>query len=261
MLKQSLHTLIRKFHLSFAMKALPERVAVYFHHLEPEVHDKFRDFVQFFRAQDYSFVSANSYSRPQSKQLFISFDDNYRSWHRSLKLLNELDIRVTFYTNTLPFRDTATPQIINDYYLRIAHDSEKISLSRQELKEIGDAGHTIACHTHSHFNLRDLSFEDAVEEMLINKALLEKITEQSVDHFSFPFGMRRNFSEKLRAWCLSNGFKTICNAIPGMQHCPFDPANIYRTNWRFNLSLEENIDILKVDGRLFERLTGKSAVA
>jgi peptidoglycan/xylan/chitin deacetylase (PgdA/CDA1 family) len=260
MLKPLLQKILRNYHITFANKGLPERVGVYFHHLETGTHARFRDFVGYFRDRGYSFVSVDAYRDLQPKQVFISFDDNYRSWHRSLRLLDELDIRATFYANSLPFRDTAQPDVISNYFQRLEHAGEQTTLSRAELKEISDAGHKIACHTHSHFDLGSLSFEAAVEEILVNRALLEKITGVPIEHFSFPFGMRRNFSERLRTWCLSNGFSTVCNAIPGMQHSAFDPGNIYRTNWRFDLSLYENIDLLKVDGSLFERLTGKSPI-
>jgi len=260
MLKPLLQRILRNYHLTFSNKGLPNRVAVYFHHLESDTHAEFRDFVSYFSEREYSFVSADAYSHPEAKQVFVSFDDNYQSWHQSLGLLDDLNISATFYANSLPFRDTAAADVINDYFRRVEHHGEQVSLSRAELKEISDAGHCIASHSHSHFDLGSLPFQDAVEEILMNKAILEKITGKPVEHFSFPFGMRRNFSEQLSNWCLSNGFKTICNAIPGMQHSPFETNNIYRTNWRFNLSLDENIDLLKVDGSLFERLTGKSPI-
>ena len=35
----------------------------------------------------------------------MSFDDNYQSWYEALTLLNESEIHVTFYINTLPLSE------------------------------------------------------------------------------------------------------------------------------------------------------------
>lgn len=260
MLKRLSFTLIRNMHLFLARRQLPDRLAVYFHNLESEDYEKFKEFVQFFRARGYSFVSVDSYSENRRKQIFVSFDDNYRSWHRALGLLNELDIRVTFFTNSLPFREVAEKTTIEDYYRRLNHKGERVSLSCQELKEIFHAGHTVACHTHSHFDMGKLSFDEAIQEIKINQVFLEEIIGKPIKHFSFPFGMRRNFSPELQAWCLANGFETVSNAIPGGQYSPFEAGNIYRTAWRFDVPLKLNVAILRVNGLLFEGLTGKSPV-
>lgn len=260
MLKGLSFTLIRNMHLLFARRQLPDRLGVYFHHLELGAYENFKEFVGFFQTLGYSFVSVDSYSENRPKQIFVSFDDNYRSWYRALNLLAELDIKATFYTNSLPFRDVAEKATIEDYYRRLHHDGEKISLSCQEVKEISQAGHTVACHTHSHFDLSKLSFDAAIEEIKINRMLLEEIIGKPIEHFSFPFGMRHNFSVELQAWCLANGFKTVSNAIPGGLYNPFEAGNIYRTAWRLGVPLKLNVAILRVNGRLFERLTGKSPV-
>ena len=252
--------MIRNVHLFFARRQLPDRLAVYFHSLEPEYYENFKEFVKFFRTQGYYFVSVDSYGETRQRQVFVSFDDNYRSWYQALGLFDELDIRVTFYTNSLPFRDIADKVTIEDYFRRLQHHGERVSLTRQELKEIFQSGHTVACHTHSHFDLGKLPFDEATEEIKKNQELLEEIIGSPIEHFSFPFGMRRNFSLTLQAWCLANGFKTVSNAIPGGQYNPFTLENIYRTAWRFDVPLEQNLAILRVNGRLFESLTGKSPV-
>jgi hypothetical protein len=72
--------------------------------------------------------------------------------------------------------------------------------------------------------------------------------------------MRRHFSESLRRSCLAQGFATVANGIPAMLHGIQLPERIQRSPWRLDRSFEHNLMDLRIDGRLFERVTGRSAV-
>ena len=72
--------------------------------------------------------------------------------------------------------------------------------------------------------------------------------------------MRRHFSTSLEAYCLAHGFETIAAAIPGLLYSRSDKPVIHRTRWHLHNSLAENLVDLSIDGRLFEKLTGKSAI-
>ena len=91
--------------------------------------------------------------------------------------------------------------------------------------------------------------------------MLEDITAAPVQHFAWPYGMRRYFSEALRAYCKAIGFKTIANAIPGCQRrAAADPMNIFRTDWRLGKPLAYNFTNLGIDGRVFAALFGRSVI-
>ena len=47
---------------------------------------------------------------------------------------------------------------------------------------------SIGSHSHSHYNLKLLTNEDAYREMSISKALLEKYLGHPIEHFAYPFG-------------------------------------------------------------------------
>jgi len=47
---------------------------------------------------------------------------------------------------------------------------------------------TIACHTHNHFSLKDLSASDAKWEMVYSKSLLEEKLNHKIKYFAYPFG-------------------------------------------------------------------------
>ena len=73
--------------------------------------------------------------------------------------------------------------------------------------------------------------------------------------------MRRFFNERLSNVCRKLGFERIAYGIPGFQHEEnIDPMMIHRTRWLFEYDLAHNLDDLCIDGRLFERLTGRSAI-
>jgi hypothetical protein len=108
--------------------------------------------------------------------------------------------------------------------------------------------------------LTSLPSDVAREEIRVSKEELERILQRPVMHFSYPFGMRRHFNRSPRAYCRSIGFITIANAIPCMQYAPGRPDALHRSVWFLEQPLEFNLANVCVDGRLFEALTGRSAV-
>ena len=65
--------------------------------------------------------------------------------------------------------------------------------------------------------LAALPAAEARKDIRTSKQLLEDLLGEEVTHFSYPYGMRRHFTENLRGFCRDIGFHTIANAIPGMQ--------------------------------------------
>lgn len=258
-MKHLTQVLIRQLHLFLRDGGLPLRIAVCLHELEKESWGSFREMVQFFQGQGYRFVDPLTFCLSSTEPLFLlSFDDNYRSWYEALPLFDALGIRGTFYLNSLPLRDRVSDSDYRAFCRRI--NNWRLPLSQEELKSLAAEGHVIGGHTHSHVNLTALPFEEAKEEIRMGKASLEEILEKTVEHFSYPYGMRRFFSEDLRAYCREIGFQTVANAIPAMLHAPQLPLAIQRTNWDIQGELAYNLANLRVDGRFFERHTGRSAV-
>lgn len=267
-IKRETFRIVRATHKHFAAPALPNRLAIYFHALERHHWPAFRLCLQALADAGYRSVPLseflcreNSKCRAHDRLVFISFDDNYKSWHRALPVLEELRVRATFYTNTRPFRDRASRDELAHFFAAIAHSGERVSLSRSELLEIAAAGHEIACHTHSHPVLSSLPERLWDTEIRRSKDILEDLLDREIPHFSYPYGMRRHFSQALREYCKSVGFHTIATGIPGLQHADeINPFELHRTQWALDRSVEENFDNLRINGRLFERLTGRSAI-
>jgi peptidoglycan/xylan/chitin deacetylase (PgdA/CDA1 family) len=260
-LKLMTQTVIRESHRLAATRPLPDQVGIYFHALEERQHSMFAECVEFWKELGYGLANAQEFVRGcDEKSLYISFDDNHKQWHSALPLFDDLDVKVTFFINSLPIRGRASAGEIEGYFDRIGYHGDRVTLSVEEIQEIAAAGHTIACHSHSHFDLGSLPAPDAHSEILRSKEILEDIVQTPVQDFSYPFGMRRNFTDALRDFCLANGFATVSNAIPGCLYQLPTAGSINRTPWDFGRTLDYNVANMRIDGRLFERLTGRSAV-
>ena len=72
--------------------------------------------------------------------------------------------------------------------------------------------------------------------------------------------MRRHFNRALRRYCRFIGFKTVANAIPGMQYARSRAENLYRSPWFLEQPLAFNVDNVCIDGCVFASLTGRSAI-
>lgn len=254
---------IRGMHSAVMQRPLEKRLAIYFHQVELSQWSAFRACFEHLAAAGYRSVDLADFltDGPTERRIFVSFDDNFRNWHRMLPLLDELGVRATFYVNTLPFRDRVERSTIAAYLDRLAMRDDHETLSTSELLEIHAAGHTIGCHSHSHFRLSGLPRAQWESELLGSKQILEDLTGAPVRHFAWPYGMRRYFSPALADYCRAIGFETIANAIPGCQKIATrDRYDLYRTDWRLDQPVAVNLANLAIDGRLYARLTGRSVI-
>jgi peptidoglycan/xylan/chitin deacetylase (PgdA/CDA1 family) len=258
--KRNVQSAVRRLHV-IAARDLPARVSIYLHDLPEAQWDAFRGFVGHFRSLGYTFVDPNGLCAPgDDRRIMVSFDDCFRNWVHALPLFADLDIAVTFYVNSEPIRDRADASTINAYFARIDKDPTTTPpLSTDEIRELAAAGHRIGAHGHTHHSLNALAPETARDDIRRSRDILEEIVGSPIVDFSYPYGMRRNFNEDLRAYCLSIGFTTVANAIPGMMHAGQRPEALQRAGWHLDEPIEHNIDNLRIDGRWFEKLTGRSA--
>ena len=247
-------------------KPLPDNIAIYFHSLEPQEYESFIECVEWFRSNGYSFCDPGSYYKQKqlkaenAKNVFLSFDDNHRNWLDASEIFDKLKIKVTFYVNTLPFRDRASKAEIENYFDRLKFSGARVTLSTDELKILFERGHTIGCHTHSHFNMKKICKSMWSIEIDNSKQILEKIVQNKIYDLSWPYGMKRFWSESLQQYCLKVGFNTIAAAAPGNQFTTGEHRLIHRTNWRLQNALIENLTNLRIDGRYFEAITGRSCI-
>src|SRR5688500_10662553 len=119
-LRAKFFSVVRQVHASVADDGLPDRIAIYLHALEEREMSSFRQMVHALKELHYEFCTPDDFlTTAGGKKVFLSFDDNYLSWYKALDELRELGVLGTFYVNTLPLRDTATPEVQNDFFNRI----------------------------------------------------------------------------------------------------------------------------------------------
>lgn len=250
----------RDFHYNYFLKPLPSKVAIFFHWVNENDFNHFLKVIEFFIERDYKLVNPQDFfNKDGEKKLFISFDDNYIKWYDLAKFLSKKELYVTFYINTLPTLEKSNYNKINNYYLRIKSKSLiQRPLLKHQIIDIHNMGHNIGSHTYSHYNLSSINHKRAKKEILKGKVTLEQLLNKSVLDFSFPLGMKRHLNYNLKKYCYSVGIRTISNAIPGMQYFNFDKNWIYRTIWRLDKSINENIQNIRVNASLYYKLTGRS---
>lgn len=260
-MKAILQKLIRGAHVALCSQDLPNKLAIYFHDIDRSEFNAFVETISYFLEQGYDFCDPNAFCRRQSgRAVLLSFDDNHRSWLKIAEFLQGREVKATFYVNTCVLEPRCSPAEVSAYYDRINGHRDRTPLSRTDIADLVAAGHVLGSHGHSHQMLTQLPLPYAKEEIRRGKVELENLLGNPVMHFSFPYGMRRHFCEELRSFCFELGFQTVASAIPAMQHCRQSAECIYRSPWRLDKSREYNLDNLRVNGALFEHLTGRSAV-
>lgn len=62
-------------------------------------------------------------------------------------------------------------------------------MSKEQIKELSDDGHTIACHTWDHHMVTKYTGEDWDIQLIKPRKTLEEITGKSIEYFAYPFGL------------------------------------------------------------------------
>lgn len=261
--KAALQRGVQRFHHRVMDRGVPQTLALYVHALDAWHWPAFEQAVRYFQAEGYRVATDpdDFLARQDEAVLWLSFDDNFRSWHAARPLFDRLGVRCTFYTNTACFRDVASREACLRYLDTVGHTGDPFTLTRAELVALHADGHVIGAHTHTHPVLSGVPPMRARAEIRKNKRDLEALVGAPVEHFAYPYGLRRYFDDRLIAYCQSIGLRTVARAIPATQHAPQGPVELHRHAWRFDRSFEENLRDVSVEGRYFESLTGRSAVA
>jgi peptidoglycan/xylan/chitin deacetylase (PgdA/CDA1 family) len=116
----------------------------------------------------------------------ITFDDGYLdNFVRAYPMLRALELPATFFVTVgLIERE---PEVVGLFESqRRLHAVQ--SMSWDQLRELRDAGFTIASHTYSHPNLALLSRDEAAREIGRGKAILEDKLQIPDSVFAYPFG-------------------------------------------------------------------------
>ena len=214
-----------------------------------------KNIILFFQGLGYSFQTISEFNRSllnESKNISITFDDGFKSWLRLIDLFDKYEIKSTFFINSIFFQEDDLSRFMKN--INISDEKKLLDLS--QFKEIINSGHEIGSHTHSHFTLSNLNYEDFTKEDIKNYNFLNQY--YNVKSFAIPYGMRR-YVTKQQLKYLSTKYETICFGEAGMQF-KSKKGYIQRHPWKSNKSFFHNIENISIDTSLFNGLTLRSGL-
>lgn len=138
----------------------------------------FRDQIKFLADSGYQTISPDQYynylatgAPLPEKPVMITFDDTDKEQHYiGAKELEKYGFKGVFFLMTI---------VIN----------RPNYMTKEEIKDLADRGHTIGAHTWDHHMVTKYTEEDWNKQLTESKAKIESITGKRVDHFAYPFGL------------------------------------------------------------------------
>ncbi len=119
-----------------------------------------------------------------------------------------------------------------------------LCLSWNDIKQLSiDPLVTIGAHTLSHKALKVLPKSEALSEILGSKEELESILHMKVEHFAYPFGSRKEVSQRDVQIVNEIGFKTATTTILGNVNNAQDDRNQFP---RITVNSQTSISVLKM---------------
>lgn len=256
MIKNKIQKIIRHINIFLNKKKFPNQIVVYFHDTQQIEIDAIQDIILFFKNIDYEFVTISEISKNlgTEKKLFtFTFDDGFKSWKNLIPIFDKYKVEATFFLNSVFLTDEGNDMFIKNIGL---DDKDKI-INADIINDLIKNDHEIGAHTHSHFKLSNLNFEDFKDEIQKNLDILRQFSE-NINSFAIPFGMRRYLKNEQIGY-LENNFKTICYGEAGMLFDQ-DHKNIQRYPWQIELTFYQNLINLSTDTNLFNKLTKRSGL-
>jgi peptidoglycan/xylan/chitin deacetylase (PgdA/CDA1 family) len=106
-----------------------------------------------------------------SKPVMITFDDTREDqYSAALPELNKHAFKGVFFIMTVALNKPGY-------------------MSREQVKQLADSGHTVGSHTYDHKNVKTYTSDDWVEQIQKPSQQLQTITGKPVEYFAFPFGL------------------------------------------------------------------------
>lgn len=119
-------------------------------------------------------------------------------------------------------------------------------MTTAELVKMGNSpSAVIGAHTHNHPVLSLLSYAEQAEEITRSRLILETMLNRKIEHFSYPYGMKKDVNGDSIRVCRESGFKIVCSNYYGQVHTWSDPMQLPRVlvrNWEaplFELQLSK----------------------
>lgn len=134
------------------------------------------------------------------KAVIITFDDGYEdNYTQAFPVLKKYGFTATF------FLVAETVGLHNKWHNPATEPHQKM-LTWDQIGEMQNASMIFGSHTLSHFNLNDLSLEEANIQIVKSKIALEGALKKKVDFFAYPYGAGA-FNQKVKDLVKTAGYK------------------------------------------------------
>ncbi|MBL7738260.1 MAG: polysaccharide deacetylase family protein [Chitinophagaceae bacterium] len=127
------------------------------------------------------------------------------------KPLPSKPVMITFDDTRLDQFTTALPEL-NKYGFKAAFFIMTVSLgkpgymSKDQVKQLSDEGHTIGSHTYDHQNVKKYADKDWQEQIAKPSKQLQEITGKKIEYFAYPFGL---WNREAIPHLKEHGFKSV----------------------------------------------------
>ncbi|MFI5128371.1 MAG: polysaccharide deacetylase family protein [Chitinophagales bacterium] len=120
-------------------------------------------------------------------------------------------VMITFDDTRLDQFTTALPEL-NKYGFKAAFFIMTVSLNRpgymskEQVKQLSDEGHTIGSHTYDHQNVKKYTDKDWEQQVTKPSRQLKEITGKTIEYFAYPFGL---WNKEAIPHLKDQGFKSV----------------------------------------------------
>ncbi|MGH9424900.1 MAG: polysaccharide deacetylase family protein, partial [Terriglobia bacterium] len=166
--------------------------------------------------------------RPRENTVVITFDDGFRSvYEHALPVLQNFGFPATIF-------------LVTDYCEKTnAWPGQPLYIERQpllrwsEVKEMSRSGFSFGSHTRTHPDLRTLPSDQAEEELVSSKKMIEDATGRPVDTLAYPYGAHDAAIVRLA----KEHFRLACSTNLGFVNPDSDPFALERIEMYYFQSL------------------------
>lgn len=174
--------------------------------------------------------------------LSITFDDGYlNNLTVASELLAKHNIKACFYVTTdFISIDPSNISAIEEFCRnRLFIGKPNQNMTWDNLKTLAGSGHEIGSHGISHKSLRSLSDMDMTAEIRDSKTIIENNLNQSVRHFSIPFGTNQHYSQSVIDAVIKSKYESCVLGIRGANLLYQNPYKLRRDHCSANWSVTE----------------------
>ena len=185
---------------------------------------------------------ARSERKRSGRYFHLSFDDGFKNnLTNAAPVLKERGIPATFFVP--PAHIGADWSRAREYCVERLHLAGPVEiLSWQDCCELVNEGFDVGSHTYSHCRLSELTGDQLKHEIVDSKHMLEDKLGSSVDHFSWPYGRKSDYSPEASDLIESAGYRGCFGAFRGrVVRGKTDPYSIprhqFEASWPVSHSL------------------------